>query len=466
MVDIYIRGKFIITMNRRREVLRDGCVVVEDGVIAAVGKCSELDKDFKGRAAEEINAERHIVMPGLINTHVHLVQGMLKACANYRRLIPWLKDRVWPLQGNMTEWEAHASATLTMLELIKSGTTSFLETGLVGRYGPDAIIETLLKSGLRAAVARHVMDMGGYALEEGVLHEGLVETGDSSLRDAVRLHSKYHGRDGRLFIWFGPRTPGAVSVRLYREVVERAKELKTGITMHLAEVREDVEYVRKTFNLKPVEFAEQLGLVGPNVVLVHVVWVTDEEISILARTRTNVSHNPTSNSKLGSGIARASEMLRAGVNVTLGTDGGPSNDNYDLIEEMHVATVLQNARSVDPEALRAEDALEMATLRGARALGIDELVGSLEVNKRADLITVKYWDPKLMPLNDPISHIVFAANGSHVQDVIVDGRLVMRNREVLTLKEDEVLEEVQLRASELFSRTNLCVEPDIKWPIV
>jgi len=466
LVDIYVRGRFVITMNKRREVLRDGCVAVEDGEIIAVGKCSELDKDFKGRASEEINADKHIVMPGLINTHVHLVQGMLKACANYRRLIPWLKERVWPLQGNMTREEALASATLTMLELIKSGTTTFLETGLVGRYGPDNIIETILKSGLRAAVARHVMDMSGYALEKGALHEGLIEDGETSMGDTLRLYNKYHGRDGRIYVWFGPRTPGAVSVELYKEIVREAERLGTGITMHLAEVREDVEYTMKTFSMKPVDFVKWLGLVGPNVVLVHVVWVTDEEIETLAKTKTNVSHNPSSNGKLGSGIARVSDMLRAGVNVALGTDGGPSNDNYDLIEEMHVATILQNAYKADPEALRAEDVLEMATVRGAVALGLSDKIGSIEVGKRADLITIKYWDPKLMPMNDPISHVVFAANGSHVQDVIVDGKIIMRDRKVMTLDEEEVLREVESRSHELFSRTGICVEPDVKYPLI
>ncbi|MEM0086518.1 MAG: amidohydrolase family protein, partial [Zestosphaera sp.] len=166
-----------------------------------------------------------------------------------------------------------------------------------------------------------------------------------------------------------------------------------------------------------------------------------------------------------SGIARVSDMLRAGVNVTLGTDGGPSNDNYDLIEEMHVAIILQNAYKMDPEALRAEDVLEMATIRGAEALGLSDKVGSIEVGKRADLITIKYWDPKLMPMNDPISHVVFAANGSHVQDVIVDGKIIMKNRNVLTLDEDEVLREVELRSSELFKRTGICVEPNIRYPL-
>ncbi len=465
MVDLYVRGKFVITMNKERLIIKDGCIAIDSGIIVAVGKCSELDKDYRGKAKEEINASKHIVMPGLINTHVHLVQGMLKACANYRRLIPWLKDRIWPLQGNMTEDEALASAKLTMLEMIKSGTTTFLETGLVGRYGPDRIIEAILNSGLRAAVARHVMDLTGYALEENALHKGLIESGDYSMNDVLRLYSKYHGREGRIYIWFGPRTPGAVSVELYREVVAKARELGTGITMHLAEVKEDVEYTVRKFGMKPVEFVNWLGLVGPNVVLVHVVWISDEEIRILSQTKTNVSHNPSSNGKLGSGIARVSDMLKAGVNVTLGTDGGPSNDNYDLIEEMKIAAILQNGFKMNPEALRAEDILEMATLRGARALGLENLIGSIEVGKKADIITVDYWNPRLMPMNDPISHIVFAAHGDDVNDVIVDGRIIMRNRKVLTLNEEEVLKEVDVKSRELFERVGICVEPEIKWPI-
>jgi len=186
---------------------------------------------------------------------------------------------------------------------------------------------------------------------------------------------------------------------------------------------------------------------------------------MLAKTKTNVSHNPSCNSKLGSGIARISDMLKAGVNVTLGCDGGPSNDNYDLIEEMKLAALLQPVRTLNPAAIRAEDVLEMATLRGARALGLEDITGSIEVGKRADIITINYWDPKLMPLNDPVSHIVYAAHGDDVSDVIIDGKIVMRKRRVLTMDEDKVLENVQKHAQELFERANICVKPDITWPI-
>jgi cytosine/adenosine deaminase-related metal-dependent hydrolase len=465
VADIYVRGGWIITMDPQRRVIKDGAVAVEGGVITAVGKRENLDPQYKSYSDVVIDARDGVVIPGLVNTHVHLAQGLLKACADYKRLIPWLKDRVWPLQGNYKPEEALVSAKLVVAEMLKSGVTTFLETGLVGRYGVDAIIEFLHDSGIRAAVARHVMDLKGYALEENVLHEGLVEPGDTSFNDTIRLYHKYHGWDSRIWIWFGPRTPGAVSVELYKKISEKAKELKTGITMHLAEVKEDVDYTVKVFGKKPVEFAHWVGLTGPNVVLVHVVWVTDDEIDLLAKTKTSVSHNPSSNLKLASGGARVSEMLRRGVNVTLGTDGGPSNNDYDLIREMKVAALLQPLLTGDPEAIRAEQVLEMATINGARALMIDHLVGSIEVGKRADLVVVDFHKPHLKPLNNPVSHLVYSAMGSDVKHVIIDGRLVVFNRQILTFDEEEVLRKADEAAFNLYERAGVCREPDLKWPI-
>lgn len=466
MADIYVRGGWIITMDSKRRIIKDGAIAIEDGEIRAVGKAEQLDKDYRYRSDIVINNNPHdIVMPGLINTHVHLAQGLLRACADYLPLIPWLKDRVWPLQGNYKPEEALASAKLVTLEMIKTGTTTFLETGLVGRYGPDKIIEFLHSSGIRAAVARHVMDMTGYALEENILHEGLVELGDKSYKDTIRLYHKYHGWDNRIWIWFGPRTPGAVSIELYRKMAEKAKELETGITMHLAEVKADVEYTMTKFGKKPVEFAHWVGLTGPNVVLVHVVWATDEEIKLLAETKTTVSHNPCSNMKLASGAARISDMLKAGVNVALGTDGGPSNNDYDLLREMKHAALLQPLRTLDAKAIRVEQVLEMATINGAKALMIDHMVGSIEPGKRADIIVVDFNKPHLKPFNNPLSHLVYSATGYDVKHSIIDGKLVMFNSKVLTLNEEEILKEADKAAYSLYERAGLCKEPETIWPI-
>ncbi|MEM4769724.1 MAG: amidohydrolase [Desulfurococcaceae archaeon] len=465
MADIYVRGGWVLTLDPRRRIIRNGAVAISDGVIVDVGKRDELDARYRYYSDIVINAEKDIVMPGLINTHVHLVQGLLRHCADYLPLISWLKNRVWPLQGNYKPEEALASAKLVLLEMIKTGTTTFLETGLVGRYGPDNIVEFVYEAGLRGVFARHVMDLRGYALEEEAIHKGLIESGDASFNDTLRLYYKYHGKGNRVWIWFGPRTPGAVSVELYRRISEKARELNTGITMHLAEVKEDVEYTVRLFGKKPVEFANWVGLTGRNVVLVHVVWVDDNEIKLLAETKTNVSHNPSSNMKLGSGAARVSDMIRSGVNVALGTDGGPSNNTYDLMREMKHAALLQYVTKLNPRAVRAEEVVEMATINGARALMIDHLVGSIEVGKRADIIVLDYWVPHLHPLVNPVSHLVFAASGSDVKHVIVDGKLIMFNRRVLTLNEEEIIEEAEKRAFELYSRTGICLEPDTVWPI-
>jgi len=466
LADIYIRGGFVVTMDSRRRVIRNGAVAIEDGAIRAVGKREELDKSYRYYSDVVIDARHDIIMPGLINTHVHLAQGLLRACADYLSLIPWLRDRIWPLQGNYKPDEALASAQLVVTEMIKSGTTTFLETGMVGRYGPDKIIEFVHASGMRAAIARHVMDLAGYAEYENMLHEGLIETGEESMRDTIRLYNKYHGKDNRIWIWFGPRTPGAVSIELYKEISERAKELKTGITMHLAEVREDREYIAKSFGKKPIEFANSVGLTGPNVVLVHVVWIDPGEIEILAKTKTNVSYNPSSNSKLASGIAPVAEMVKTGVNVALGTDGAPSNNSYDLVREMKLAALMQVLKTMDPASIRAEDVLEMTTVNGAKALMIDHLVGSIEVGKRADIIVVNAWKPHLKPYNNPVSHLVYSAMGSDVKHSIIDGKLVMYNRRILTFDEDEILEKAEKAAYNLYSRIGICKEPDSTWSFI
>ncbi|MEM0379933.1 MAG: amidohydrolase [Desulfurococcaceae archaeon] len=466
MTDIYIRGGWIITMDKERRIIKEGAIAVDNGIIVDIGKRNKLDIEYKTRADIVIEADRDIIIPGLINTHVHLIQSLFRHCADNLPLLKWLIDRIWPLQGNIREIEALAAAKLTVLELIKSGTTTFLETGLVSRYGPDNIIEFLLKSGIRAAVARHVMDQPGYGLKTGVIHSGLIETGEFSLKDTIRLYHKYHGRENRIWIWFGPRTPGAVSIELYREISEKARELGTGITMHLAEIREDVEYTMRVYGRKPVEFAHWVGLTGRNVVLVHVVWIDDDEIKILSETKTNVSHNPSSNMKLGSGIAKIYEMINRGVNVTIGTDGGPSNNTYDLLREMKLVALLQSVRLLNPLAIRSEQIVEMTTINAARALMLDHLIGSIEIGKKADIVILDYWVPHLHPLANPLSHLVYASTGSDVKHVIIDGKIVMYNREILSFNEREVIEEAEKYGYELYNRTGICREVDTYWPIV
>jgi len=461
---VYIRGGILITVDKERRIIKDGGIVIEGNRIVKVGKREDLDKDYLHHTDIVIDASRKIVMPGLIDLHVHMAQAMIRGMAQYVRLIPWLKDYVWPLQGHYTTDDGKTSALLCMLEMIKSGTTTFLEVGISGRYGMEGIAKAVEEIGMRGILGRHVMDQPGYALEESIIHPGLVETKEYGMKEVLHMYQRWHGKHGRIFIWFAPRTPGAVTIETYKEIVAKAKELGIGITMHLAEVKEDVEYFKKEFNCKPVEFCQKIGMLGSNVVLAHVVWVDDEEIQLLAKTGTHVAHNPSCNMKLGSGLTPVAKMLKAGVNVGLGCDGGPSNDNYDLIEEMKIAALGQALINMDPKAITAEEVIEMATIRGAKALGLDKEIGSIEEGKKADIILIDYWKPHLVPMLNPVTHIVYAAQGQDVDTVIIDGKIIMQNRRILTVDEERILEEAEKRGFNVIKRAG--IKPIIHWKII
>jgi len=452
----------LITVDARRQIIRDGALAVEGGRISAIGTSAELLAQYP--AARRTNLQGRVVIPGLVNAHVHLAQAMIRGCADDMELIDWLGKRVWVLQGNYTEDDGRASAELCILEMLKSGTTAFVESMLAGRYGFDGIAEVVLSSGIRAALAKIVMDTSTYATRDNWMYPGMVEDRDTTLRDTLAMHDKWDGAgDGRLKVWFGPRTPGGVSLELYRQITELARQRQMGITVHLAEVQADRTFLKDKYGLSPAEFAESAGLVGPQVLLVHAVWMDAQDIGILSRTGTHVAHNPASNSKLASGIAPIAEMLSSGVNVALGTDGGPSNNTYDLVREMRLASYLQKARTLDPLALPAEAVLEMATIGGARAMGLQDHIGSLEVGKHADFVVFDLDRPHTTPCTDPVSTLVYAAAGSDVTMVVIGGRVVVRDGRVLTMDEDRILQEAGERSRQLWERAGITHVG--RWPV-
>ncbi len=458
---IYEHGT-LITIDAQRRIITDGALVVEGGRIKALGKTHSMRERFPAEPRTDLRGR--VVTPGLVNTHIHLAQAMIRGRADDLELLDWLGKRVWVLQGNYTEDDGRASAELCILEMLKSGTTAFVEAMLAGRYGFDGIAETVVRSGIRAALSKIVMDVGTYASKDSWMHPGMVEDRETTLRDTLAMHSKWNGAaDGRLQVWFGPRTPGGVTPELYREIGDLARERHMGVTVHLAEVMADREFLSKQYHQTPAEFAEDVGLVGPNVVLVHTVWMDAHDIEILARTRTNASHNPCSNAKLASGIAPIPEMLAAGVNVGLGTDGGPSNNTYDLVREMRWASYLHKARTLDPLLMPAETVLEMATINGAKAMGLESEIGSLEVGKQADFVVFDLDKPHVTPSMNPVSTLVYAASGSDVDTVVIGGRTVVEHRRALTLDEDRVLREARDRAAAVWQRAGIEYSPP--WPV-
>jgi cytosine/adenosine deaminase-related metal-dependent hydrolase len=453
----------VITMNPKREIITHGAVVLDGDKILAVGKGKDVVEQYPQK--RRINCNGKVLMPGLIDTHVHTAQAMLRGCADDLGLLDWLIKRVWVLQGSYSEEDGRASAGLCMLEMIKSGTTSFIECMLAERYGFDGVAEVVVESGMRAAIGKIVMDLPSYAEAEGVMHEGMVEDGETSVNNTLIAYDKWHGAaDGRLQVWFGPRTPGGVTPGLYDQISALAKERDMGITVHLSEVREDLDYAQSEGFRSPTEFAQAHGLLGPRCVLAHCVWTDEQDWALMAETGTHVTHNPASNSKCASGIAPVHGMLKASVNVTLGCDGGPSNNTYDMIRDLRLVSYLANLREEDPTVVPAEAVLEIATIRGARAMGLEDEIGSIEVGKKADFILVNMDAPHLTPAWDPVSTIVYAAHGTDVDTVVIDGKLVMEGRKVLTLDERAILEDVRKRYREVGERAGLEIGP--RWPVL
>lgn len=460
---ILISHGLVVTMDPERRVISDGAVFIDDRRIAATGKTQEVKRDHK--ADRKIDAKNKLVMPGLIDAHVHLAQALIRGCADDVALVEWLKNRVWPLQGSFTKEDGETSALLCMLEMIKSGTTTFVESMIHARYGFDGIAKAVQEAGMRAILSKIVMDMPGYGTESSIMHPGMVEAREASVSEAVKMIEKWNGKaGGRIRVWFGPRSLGACTRDLYQEVVALAAKHKTGITMHLAEVQDDVRYAEKEFGKRPVQFARDVGLLAPNTLLAHMVWLTDSEIDSLSEAGAHVCHCPSSNLKLASGMARVPEMLRARVNVALGCDGGPSNNCYDMIREMKLAALLHKGRLIDPTVIPAETALEMATINGARALGLEKTIGSIEEGKAADIILIDLAKPHLKPNHNPISNLVYSATGADVSTVIIDGKVVMENGVVKTIKEREILRRAEEQAKKVLSRADIRIPQ--KWPTV
>jgi cytosine/adenosine deaminase-related metal-dependent hydrolase len=352
-----------------------------------------------------------------------------------------------------------------MAEMLRSGTTTFLEAMLAHRYGFDGIAQAVEESGIRACLGGIVMDTASYASERLVMYPGMIETREMSLLGVLEAYDKWHGKaNDRLHVWFGARTPGGVSAELYREMSQIARERNMRITMHLGEVEADRTFVMSEYHRSLIDFAEDVGLLGPQTVLVHMVWLTPEEIEKVAATGTHVSHNPSSNCKLASGICNVPLMQAKGVNVSLGCDGGPSNNDYDLIREMKLAAILHKAVSLDPLIMPAETVLEMATINGARALGLEREIGSLEVGKKADLVVLDFNHLHTTPSPNPVSTLVYAATGGDVDTVVVDGRMVVEHGKLLTMNEEEVIEQARKHAPEVYRRAGIDVKP--RWPII
>jgi 5-methylthioadenosine/S-adenosylhomocysteine deaminase len=372
---------------------------------------------------------------------------LFRGAADDLSLIDWLKKRVWPMEAAHTAKSIRASARLGIAEMIRGGTTCALTMETV-RY-TEEVLRVVEETGFRATVGKCMMDQG-----DGVPSE-LHEDTDQSIRESVDLIKAWHGRaGGRVRCCFAPRFAISCTRELLSEVSELAKQHQVMIHTHASENRKECEIVEAETGLRNVAYLDSLGISGAHVVLAHCVHLDTEEMEVLTRTKTNVSHCPSSNLKLGSGLARVAEMLSRGIPVSLGADGAACNNRLDMFTEMRTAALLQKLAH-GPEVLPAAWVLRLATIDGARALGLEKEIGSLEAGKRADAIVVSLDQLHSTPQRDVVSALVYSAVASDVRTTKTDGRVLMSNRELLTLNEASVLEEANREASALAERAGL-----------
>jgi 5-methylthioadenosine/S-adenosylhomocysteine deaminase len=436
---LLIRGATVVTLDPANRIF-EGDVLIARGRIAAVG-ASPTATAADEVPTEIIDARGRVLLPGFVQTHVHLCQTLFRGAADDLALIDWLRERVWPLEAAHTPESLFASARLGVAELIRGGTTSALTMETVNHTA--SVFRAVEESGFRATVGKCMMDAG-----DGV-PEGLQEKTDDSIAESLELIERWHGRaDGRVRACFAPRFAVSCTRELLERVAELSRERGVLVHTHASENREEIAIVERATGRRNVVYLDSVGLAAPHVVLAHCVWLDESEMDILAATGTHVAHCPSSNLKLGSGVAQVAEMLERGVSVSLGADGAPCNNRLDMFTEMRTAALLQKVRR-GPQALPALAALRMATVAGARALGLGHEIGSVEAGKRADLTLLDLDRLHTTPRPDLISTIVYAAQPENVETVIIDGKVVMREKELLTLDEDAVLAEAREQARSL-----------------
>lgn len=451
MYDLVITNAHVVTMNRRREVLYPGAVAVRGDRIAAVGRAGEL---AGAQARRVIDARGKAVFPGLVNTHTHLFQSLLKGLGDDRNLADWLFECTLPSLLQLGTVEAYTSSMLGCLDALHSGTTTIVDFNYAHPVEgmADETIRAFRELGIRGILARGGADAGAkYGMKPGTMQDT-----DWFLSEYRRLYDRYHGADNdRLRVWVAPAAVWNCSEAALRGARRLSRESPgSGYTVHISETPWDRESSADAHGgFSDAAMLEAFDLVGPDVLMVHCVYLTSEEIRMAKRHDLKVSLNAVSNMYLASGIPPVPEMLAVGLTCSIGTDGAASNNTQDMLEALKTTALLIKVGTTDPTALTAPQVLEMATIGGARSIGLDDKIGSLEVGKRADLFI---FDParaaRAVPMFDPISTLVYSGGMGNVELVVVDGRVVLEDGEVTAVDEHSFLGQAQRVAEELAER--------------
>jgi len=433
-VELIIKGDYVVSMDSAGTIYEDGAVAVDEGVIIAVGSAAEIASAY--RSDDILQGDHRVVMPGLVNGHSHAAMTLLRGVAEDLALMDWLNNYIFPAEVEFVDADfVRIGTELACWEMIRGGTTTFVDM----YYYPDVIAKVVESCGLRALVSATVIDQPSPDAADAA----------DSLSKGNAFIDRWKGKNARITPIFGPHSNYTLNAEQLKDVRAAAIEKGVPIGIHMSESPFEVQHSKSTYGMTSIELFDSIGFFDVPNIGAHVVWPTKAEISILAERKVGVIHNPTSNMKIESGISPVVDMLKAGVQVGLGTDGAASNNDLDMWEEIRLAALLQKVSHMDPEVMPANTVLTMATSGGAKAIGLGDSIGSLTAGKRADIIQVSLDDVHFVPTYDVISHLVYVTDEQDVTSVVVDGKILMRDKQVLTIDTARVKNEATALAARI-----------------
>lgn len=419
MSQTWIENGLFVTMDENQPVVR-GHMVITDDRITYIGEAKPVDIE---PSAQRIDGSKHAYMPGLINTHGHAAMTLLRGYSDDQNLQVWLEQKMWPMEGRYVDKDTSAGSALAIVEMLKTGTTTFVD--MYDRM--DQVAQMVERSGIRGCLTRGVIGLCSEAEQQ------------SKLKEAIAFARDWNGKaDGRITTMISPHAPYTCPPDYIEKFVQAAHDYDLPVHTHMSETIAEVEQNVRDYGVRPVEHLDRLGFFSRPALVAHAVHLNDEEIALLAERNVAVSHNPVSNLKLASGIARVPDLLKAGVTVSLGTDSVASNNNLDLFKEIKFAALLHKGVSGDPTVIPAMEALRMGTLYGARSIWQEGAIGQLIEGMKADFIAIDIEQPHYYPQTDIVSHLVYAGSGRDVTDVWVDGKKVVANGQCTLLDEEKI----------------------------
>ncbi len=448
MSTILIEGGSVVTVDDDSQVHRKGYVFIEDDLITAVG-AGEPPGQLR-KADRAIDATLMAVMPGMINAHTHLFQTFIRGLADDKPLLEWLKAAIWPIARALTHEEAYVAALVGMVENIRGGATSVIDHQYIHTEpgNDDGVCRAADEAGMRFLLARGWADID--------YHPAFMESPEQIISETTRLREKWQVQgNGRIRVEFGPLIPWGCTENTMCRTHKLSQKWGAGTHIHVAETKIEVDMNLESRGNRHIEWLAEMGVLGPNMQLVHSIWLDDKEIDLIAQHGAIVVHCPVSNMYLASGVARVPEMLQRGITIALGTDGPGSNNSQDMLEILKTTALLHKVHSLDATILLPEDVLSMACRGGAIAFGMPEQIGSLEVGKKADVVLVDLDTPMAMPVHRVPSALVYNASTRDVDTVIVDGRLLMRHKEIRFLDEKALLARARQTCANLFERAGV-----------